>query len=302
MNYQYLLKHPQLFPYAVGITHKQFELLLPKFSSALRKAEHKKAYEKERVRVPGGGRKPKLATDRQKLFFILFYYKVYPTFRFAQIIFELSCGNVFYWKEFLESVLFKALGYQLDLPFIRVKSFNGWLAVCPQLKEFIIDATERPVRRPKEPKRQKVYYSGKKKKHTVKNQILTDPYTKRILFVSETVEGKLHDKKLLEREPIILHAPPGAQGIGDLGYQGAEKINPLIKFVIPLKKPPGRKLTEASKKTNKTISSLRVRVEHSFSYLKHFAILAHQFRNRIGKAHRPMMNIACLYNFTRRHR
>jgi len=236
VNYQYLLKHPQLFPYAVGITHKQFELLLPKFSSALRKAEHKKAYEKERVRVPGGGRKPKLATDRQKLFFILFYYKVYPTFRFAQIIFELSCGNVFYWKEFLESVLFKALGYQLDLPFIRVKSFNGWLAVCPQLKEFIIDATERPVRRPKEPKRQKVYYSGKKKKHTVKNQILTDPYTKRILFVSETVEGKLHDKKLLEREPIILHAPPGAQGIGDLGYQGAEKINPLIKFVIPLKK------------------------------------------------------------------
>lgn len=243
-----------------------------------------------------------MATDRQKLFFILFYYKVYPTFRFAQIVFELDCSNVFYWKEFLEPVLFEALGYQLDLPFVRVKSLAGWLAVCPRLKEFIVDATERPVRRPKDPKEQRIYYSGKKKKHTVKNQILADPHTRRILYISRIVEGKLHDRKLLEKEPIILYAPPGAEGMGDLGYQGAKKINPLVKFIIPLKKPPKRELSEADKKTNKAISSLRVRVEHPLAYLRHFAILASQFRNRIEKAHQPMMNIACLYNFTRAYR
>lgn len=301
MNYRYLLAHPQLFPSAIGITYKQFELLLPKFSSALRRAEHKKAYEKERVRIPGGGRKPKLATDRQKLFFILFYYKTYPTFRFAQIVFELSCSNVFYWKEFLELALFEALGYQLDLPLVRVRSLTGWLAVCPQLREFIIDATERPIRRPKDAPKQKAYYSGKKKRHTVKNQILVNPRTRKILYVSRTVEGKLHDKRLLEKEPIILQAPPGAKGVADLGYQGAGRINPLVRLIIPIKKPPHRRLSLASKKTNKAISSLRVRVEHSLSYLKHFAILSHQFRNRIEKAHQPMMNLACLYNFTRTH-
>ena len=100
MNYQYLLKHKELFPYIIGITYKQFELLLPKFSHALRRAEHKKAYEKERVRAPGGGRKSKLLTDRQKLFFIFFYYKVYPSFRFAQILFEIDKSNLFYWKDF----------------------------------------------------------------------------------------------------------------------------------------------------------------------------------------------------------
>ena len=68
MNYHYLLNHKDLFPYIIGITYKQFELILHKFSPALRSAEHKKAYAKKRLRIPGGGRKPTLKTDRQKLF------------------------------------------------------------------------------------------------------------------------------------------------------------------------------------------------------------------------------------------
>lgn len=302
MNYQYLLKHKELFPYAIGITYKQFELLLPKFSSSLRLAEHKKAYAKERARIPGAGRKPKLATDRQKLFFILFYYKIYPTYRFAQIIFELDKCNCLVWKEFLEPVLFEALGYQLQLPKVRINSFGGWLTVCPALKEFIVDGTERPIRRPKNPKNQTKYYSGKKKHHTVKNQVLVSPKNGRILAVSGTVEGKLHDKRLLEFDPIIYHAPPGAKGLGDSGYQGAKEINPLVKFLIPFKNLRNKKLSVSKKQTNKIISSVRVKVEHTFSYLKHFAILDHKFRGRIDKAHQPFVNIACLYNFTRTHR
>lgn len=301
MNYLYLLKHNDLFPYAIGITHKQFELLLPKFSHSLGLAEHKKTYEKERVRAPGGGRKPKLATDRQKLFFILFYYKVYPTLRFAQIIFEFDNSNIYDWKEFLEPVLFTALGYQLNLPKIRVNSFTGWLTACPKLKEFIIDGTERPIRRPKDPEKQKKYYSGKKKQHTVKNQIMVNPKTKKILAVSKTYEGKLHDKALMEIDPAVYHAPPGSQAIGDLGYQGAEEVNPRVKFIIPLKKPKQRELTESDKKTNKLISQIRVGVEHPLAYLKHFAILANKFRSGIEKAHQPFVNLACLYNFTRNH-
>ena len=84
MNYHYLLKHQQLFPAAIGINYKRFEQLLNKFSTELRKAEKEKSWSKPRIRLPGGGRKATLKTDRQKLFFILFYYKHYPTFRLAQ--------------------------------------------------------------------------------------------------------------------------------------------------------------------------------------------------------------------------
>ena len=288
-------------PYVIGISFKQFESLLPKFSYALRVKEHKKAYEKERVRAVGGGRKPKLATDRQKLFFILFYYKVYPTFRFAQVIFELEKCNCQVWKEFLEPVLFEAIGSQLQLPKVRIKHFNHWFEVCPALRQFIVDGTERPIRRPKDKDKQNRYYSGKKKHHTVKNQIMVSPKSGRILSVSRTVEGKLHDKKLLEQDWNIYRAPPQALGIGDSGYQGASKINPLIKFITPFKNLRNKKLTEKDKETNKVISSIRVKVEHPLAYLKHFAILAHQFRNRIDKSHQPFVNLACLYNFTRTH-
>lgn len=302
MNYQYLLKHKELFLYVIGITYNQFEKLLPKFSHALRVAEHKKAYEKERIRAPGAGRKSALKTDRQKLFFILFYYKVYPTLRFAQVIFEFDNANVYRQIQFLEPVLFKALGRQLELPKVRVKGFSTWLEVCPRLKEFIVDATERPINRPKDPKKQKHYYSGKKKRHTVKNQLTVDPKTKKILTVSETVEGKLHDKKLFEKDRVLNYVPPGATGVGDLGYQGVKPITPLTKFITPKKKPSGGKLSKTDKATNKNISSIRVRVEHPLSYLKHFAILANRFRNKIEKAHQPFVNLACLYNFTRTHR
>ena len=38
----------------------------------------------------------------------------------------------------------------------------------------------------------------RKKRHTVKNQLVVHPRNTRILTVSLTVEGKRHDKKLLE--------------------------------------------------------------------------------------------------------
>lgn len=83
MNFNYLNNHQELFPSVIGITAKQFKLLLDTFSHNLRLAEHKKAYQKKRVRKLGGGRIPRLNSDVKKLFFILFYYKAYPTLRLA---------------------------------------------------------------------------------------------------------------------------------------------------------------------------------------------------------------------------
>lgn len=302
MNYPYLIKHQELFPAVVGITHKQFEFLLPQFSSSLRAAEYKRAYERKRWRAPGAGRKSKLKTDRQKLFFIFFYYKVYPTFRLAQVVFELDKKNCLYWKNFLEKILFSALGYQLDLPKVKVKSWAGWLEICPTLRNFLVDASERRIHRPKDSLLQKQYYSGMKKCHTVKNQIMVSPQTRRILAVSPTFEGKLHDKKLLEEDKNIYRAPPKAVALGDSGYQGARKVNPWVEFITPLKKPPQRKFTTTQKLTNQTISSVRVKVEHVFSYLKHFGILSQTFRGQVKNAHQPFVNLACVYNFTRTHR
>lgn len=302
MNYTYLLKHRELFPYAIGITFTQFTALLIKFIPALRHEEHQQAWAKPRVRLPGGGRKPLLATDRQKLFFILFYYKVYPTFRLAQILFCLDKRNCQLWKHRLETILFQALGYELHLPQVKTRLLSQVIAVCPALRQCLVDATERPLRRPQNSHDQAFFYSGKAHSHTVKNQLLVHPSTKRILAVSKTVEGKRHDKKLLQDDGLFLHAPPQATILGDSGYQGAQTINPLIRFVSPYKKPRRGLLSQAAKTTNRRLASIRVRVEHVFAYLKHFNILAHTFRNHPLQAHLPFVNLACVYNFTITHR
>lgn len=302
--YPYLLKHPELFQYAVGIKFNQFNDILPKFSAALRQEEHKKAYSFKRVRDIGGGRKATLKDDFAKLFFILFYYEAYPTFRFAQILFGFDKKNVLEWKKFLAPVLLQALGYELSLKVRkhRINSFEAWIEEYPDLSEFIVDCTERAVQRPKDAKLQSEHYSGKKKHHTVKNQVLVSPKTKKILSVSDTVVGTIHDKKIFDHDPTVLRAPLNSLGMGDLGYEGTKDSVPHIKMVIPQKKPKGKELTEAEKAQNKAISQIRVRVEHPFSYLKHFNILSQRYRGRVTNQDNldlPIKTIAAIYNFTR---
>lgn len=302
-NQSYLLKHPELFQYVIGITFNQFQELLPKFILALRKAENIKAYSKKRLREVGGGRKATLKTDSDKLFFILFYYKTYPTFRFAQILYNLDKRNIQLWVRFLAPVLFSALGYELSLKVRkRISRFDLWMEEYPQLQEFIVDCTERLIRRPKDNQIQSKYYSGKKKAHCIKNQILVSPRTKKILSVSQTLPGTIHDKKIFDGDPAFLRAPPDSVGMGDSAYQGTAGTNPHLKMIIPQKKPPGGELLIEEKAANKAISSIRVRVEHSLSYLKHFGILSQKFRGRITNQQNldlPIQTIACIYNFTR---
>lgn len=301
--YSYLLKHTDLFQYVIGISYNQFLDILPKFSLALRKTEHQKAFGKKRLRDAGGGRKATLKTDIEKLFFTLFYYKTYPTFRFAQVIYGLDKRNVQLWVRFLAPVLFSALGYELQLTVRKkISRWDLWLEEYPQLSEFIVDCTERAIQRPKDSQIQGEYYSGKKKAHCIKNQVLVSPQTKKILSVSRTLPGTIHDKKIFDDDPAFLRAPPDSVGMGDSAYQGTNGNNPHLKMVIPKKKPPGGELSQEEKAANRAISSIRVRVEHSLSYLKHFGILNQKFRGRITNQQNldlPIQTIACIYNFTR---
>ncbi len=302
LNQEYLLKHPELFQYVIGIKFSQLQGLLPKFSLALRKAENIKAYSKKRLREVGGGRKAILKTDFDKLFFVLFYYKTYPTFRFASVLYQLDKRNIQLWVRFLAPVLFSTLGYELSLKMRKkISRFDLWLEEYPELDQFIVDATERAVQRPKDNKLQSEYYSGKKKHHSVKNQILVSPATRRILSVSDSVAGTIHDKKLFEQDPHLLYLPENSVGLGDLGYMGTDDLNPRLKMILPQKKPPGKELTDTGKVNNRALSSIRVRVEHPFSYMKHFNILSQKFRGKLNQQNLdlPFKTIACIYNFTR---
>lgn len=110
----------------------------------------------------------------------------------------------------------------------------------------------------------------------------------------------------MRKDSAMLKLHPKSQGMGDSAYQGIQGWHPFLSFVHPQKKPKGKELSPEEKTNNKTLSSIRVKVEHVIAYMKHFNILRHDFRNKLtnnlDNINRPFFTIACLYNFSLSHR
>ena len=150
------------------------------------------------------------------------------------------------------------------------------LAACPEL-EFVIDGTERVINRPQDKAKRDEHYSGKKKRTTVKNNLITERRSGgKVKYLSETVEGKRHDKKLADDKGYKF--PPGSKLWQDTGFQGYEPEH-VVTFQ-PKKKPRGKELTPAEKERNRELSSERVIVEHHIGGVKRSRIVHDTFRNR----------------------
>jgi hypothetical protein len=76
LNLTKILNSPRLLKALTGITKQEFEILLSVFTRILIEI----ATSKPRQRAFGGGNKSFLETPAHKLFYILFYIKVYPTY------------------------------------------------------------------------------------------------------------------------------------------------------------------------------------------------------------------------------
>ena len=73
-------------------------------------------------------------------------------------------------------------------------------------QDFGIDGTERRIERPKDSIYQKRYDSGKKKAHTIKNNLVVGIDDRQIKHLSKTHEGKKHDKKICDEEGTMVPA------------------------------------------------------------------------------------------------
>jgi hypothetical protein len=127
----------------------------------------------------------------------------------------------------------------------------------------------------------------------VKNNLLCTPQ-KRILWLSKTFDGHVHDKRIMDEQPITL-----SRNIAlwqDLGFLGHYPQNAIIK--MPVKKPKGKNLTEQQKDFNRKISSFRVLVEHAIGGVKKCRIVKERLRCRKFGFGDLVMLIACgLHNF-----
>ena len=127
----------------------------------------------------------------------------------------------------------------------------------------------------------------------MKNNLLCSDQ-KRILWLSETSDGHVHDKKIADEQP--LRFPAGITLWQDTGFLGHHPENVTVR--MPTKKPKGKELTPEQKQGNREISSYRIIVEHAIGGVKRCRIVKERFRCYKFGFDDLVMLIACeLHNF-----
>jgi DDE superfamily endonuclease len=135
--------------------------------------------------------------------------------------------------------------------------------------------------------------SGKNKRHRLKNILLINA-TWRMLFLSETHPGSLHDKRIADTTPYPL--PAGSQRLQDLGFQAFTLEG--VDILQPAKKPRGKALTRAQTAGHRKLARRRVRIEPVNSRVKRGRMLKETIRLWKNGIRDMVMDIGCaLHNF-----
>lgn len=292
VNFKELSAKETEFLSMTGYTVEEFNALLPAFEEEALKSEFT-VEGKERENKPTFYKNSAFSSFADQLLFVLIYIKQYTSQTVIGQLFGISQPKANSWIHYL-------------MPFLSAALYKLEAAPCRNMEDlheeeasvYSHDGTERPIQRPKDDEKQKEHFSGKKKSHTVKNNIVANEKCE-IVFLTPTVEGKKHDKKLADESEYSL--PDGSTLLQDTGFQGFSLPN--VTILQPEKKPRGKELTEEQKEKNRNISRIRIRIEHVVSSIKRYRIIKDKLRNWVKEFADRVIEIACgLHNFRLRFR
>lgn len=267
LSYERLSKKPLLFKSFTGLTVQEFDDIYDK-EIIKRYTKHeiqRLSKRKYREREIGAGIHFKLDV-KDRFLMILVYYRLYITYTLAGFLFDLDQSNICRGIQKIESLIRQCvpipqkiypLTKRLQTPEEVEKYFPGFLA--------FIDCTEQQIPRPVDKRRRKTYYSGKKKRHAVKNQIMVN---NRGFIIHKTryKKGRRHDYDVYkENHPIT---PKDVLNVFDLGYLGVEKDFPEQMSSIPIRKKRQQHLSQEERERNKSHSIKRIVIEQHMSIEK----------------------------------
>ena len=304
ITYEKLSKVPSAFKSLTGMSVLAFEPLFEAFAVAhlarLKESPTKRGGE-TRKRAVGCGR-AYTHSLRDRLLMALMWLRVYPTYEVLGFYFSLHKTNArLNVEDVLETLLvMSAFDFerpQKDRP--KLSSVGAVMDAFPDVA-LVIDSKEQRIRRPSGEdeegnSKQKPYYSGKKKAHTLKTQVAVRP-DGLIEAVSNSVPGSTHDLTLLRETKLLEKLAPDEGAMMDKGYDGIHKVHPDRELYLPFKARRGRPLTEEEKLYNAFLSSYRIVVEHTNAQLQKYQALAQVYRHDRKKHSRTVRVVAGLVN------
>jgi hypothetical protein len=147
----------------------------------------------------------------------------------------------------------------------------------------VVDSFEQRVQRPTAPVEADRHYSGKKKTHTLKTQVVVKLGTGNVAEVAASAPGPCADPTLLRASGAAERLPPKARLLGDKAYRykkPAAGAPAPPQVAIPRRKPRGQPLPPADLVFNRTFAAARIIVEHTIRDLRIFQALSQQDRHR----------------------
>lgn len=316
--YRKLSRKPKLFLSVTGMNCHQFQALLPQFTQVYEKRERQRKRKvvrtgKKRLRQIGGGAQFE-NTLSDRLLMLLFYYRLYLTQEFMTLLFRAEnksviCRAIQLMRPVFESVLpvpEAARKRILELADKEQKRRQKRIGTVEEFREaypeltFIIDGVEQPKRKPKAPAKRKSDYSGKKKRHTRKQLVISTP-SGIIVDQSPAIGGRPHDFKVFKDDHAARSVCEEFKDYrvtlyGDSGFDGMSAMGLPVEVRLNEKARRNHPLTREQKKLNRLRSSTRIKIEHTFSRRKKYAIAADIYRNRDEDYDQTMNIVSGLVN------
>ena len=274
-----LREHPSVFRHLTGLTVPTFDALAADVGPAV-EAAHRAALDRpDRRRAIGAGGEFGLTTADQVLLAVV-WLRQYPTQEVLGFLFGVSDSTALRAVRRCLPALEHAGRATMRMPDPgagRRKKLPALLADTPGLA-VEIDTFEQRTHRPE--RRQRAYYSGKKKAHTLKSQVAVDEETGRVVDVSDSAPGPWADIKLLKESRLLKRLPKGVGGIGDSAYVGIGDLHPEGLGAAPRRKPRGQDRPPEDRRYNRAFRRRRIVVEHTIGRLRRFRSVAHVNRHR----------------------
>jgi len=309
ITYANLCKRPCAVASLIGMSLCDFDQLFTDFESAhqerLDQETRTRRTNQARQRKRGAGHKYRYDL-RDRLLLTLCWLRLYPTYEVLGFFYQLNKTNV---EDILKdclTTLESMATFALELPAkerAKLRSPAAVMDAFPTVR-LIVDAKEQRIERPKNTtddtgnvtNRQKPYYSGKKKAHTLKSEIGVSP-DGRIECVSQSVPGGAnHDLTLQRQTRSISLLAPGEAAMMDKGYDGVQNDYPGVPIYQPFKARRGHPLSEEQKAWNQHLSGYRIVVEHTNAQLNRFDVLSQVYRHALDSHSGLVRVVAGLVN------
>jgi len=317
-----LRRKPKHFHNFTGLTPRQFDELLGAVEPLYEQAEEERLENPKRLRSRGAGRNFNLELP-ERLLMSLMYFRLYITQTLLGYLFGLDTSNV---SREINGRMLAVLPEVLPVPARdeplsglalaasssssssssggggkrkrgkKIGTLEELLEKHPEFEEVFIDATEQELPKPKDEGRRKELYSGKRKRHTAKMQVLSTR-NKLVLHLCRHVPGRVSDLLLLRATGVMRWIPEKVVLRVDKGYEGLEEEYPEVRVQKPKKARRGHPLTVLEKILNRAMSTLRIPVEHAIGHLKKFRLLAEIYRGKPERYDESALVIAGLHNY-----